>query len=77
MPINTAADRRAVAGVPFLPLTPGVTPDVTPGGFWRASVAWNYAVAGIVPPGGAGEGEDTIRLGVFTPPAAITRLGGM
>lgn len=43
MAIDTAAKRRSAAGVPFLPLGPGVTPDATPGIAWRQQVAWSYS----------------------------------
>lgn len=43
MAIDTAAKRRAAAGVPFLPLGPGVTPDATKAQAWRQQVAWSYS----------------------------------
>jgi hypothetical protein len=51
--VDTPTKRRAVSGVPFLPLGPGVTPTADGGINWRAAVAWGYAVTFIevaVPP---------------------------
>lgn len=48
--IDTAEKRRAAAGVPYLPLTPGVTPDATPGIEWRQQAAWSYSGAAGPPP---------------------------
>jgi hypothetical protein len=50
MAIDTAEKRRSVSGAPFLPLTPGVTPDASPGAAWRASVAWGYSGIGVAAP---------------------------
>lgn len=43
--IDTAAKRRMAAGVPFLPLTPGVTPNVSKTAAWRRQAAWSYSGA--------------------------------
>lgn len=43
MSIDTAAKRRSAAGIPFLPLGPGVTPDATPGQEWRQQAGWGYS----------------------------------
>ena len=43
MPIDTAAKRRSAAGVPFLPLGPGVTPDAAKPVAWRQQSAWGYS----------------------------------
>lgn len=40
MAINTAARRRSVSGIPFLP--PGVTPSSSKGVDWRLSVGYTY-----------------------------------
>lgn len=42
MAIDTAAKRRSAAGIPALPLGPGVTPDASPGQAWRQSAGWGY-----------------------------------
>ena len=47
MAIDTAAKRRCVAGIAFLPLTPGVTPDAAQPVEWRIQAAWGYS--GITP----------------------------
>lgn len=47
MAIDTAARRRNVSGVPFLPLGLGVTPNATKNEAWRRRIAWNYAVNDI------------------------------
>lgn len=55
MAITSAADRKGVATV-GLPLSaPGVTPDATPGKFWRVTVGWSRdpgapSGSGQVPP---------------------------
>lgn len=54
MAIDTAAKRRSVGGVAFLPLGPGVTPDATPDVFWRQSAAWGY---GGIPAGTAADAD--------------------
>lgn len=41
--IDSAEKRRSAAGVPFLPLGPGVTPDASQGITWRAEAAWGYS----------------------------------
>ena len=46
MAIDTAAKRKSAAGVPFLPLGPGVTPDASKPVAWRQQAAWGYS--GIV-----------------------------
>lgn len=43
MAIDTAAKRRSAAGVPFLPLGPGVTPDASKPVAWRQQSAWGYS----------------------------------
>lgn len=43
MAIDTAAKRRSAAGVAFLPLGPGVTPDATKPVAWRQQSAWGYS----------------------------------
>lgn len=48
MAIDTAAKRRAASGIPFLPLGPGVTPNVDRDAFWRATVAWSYSGLTII-----------------------------
>lgn len=42
MALDSAEQRRAAGGVPFLPLGVGVTPG-TVTALWRAAVAWGYA----------------------------------
>lgn len=43
MAIDTATKRRSAAGVAFLPLGPGVTPDAAKGEPWRRSAGWGYS----------------------------------
>jgi hypothetical protein len=50
--IDTAAKRRSAAGVPFLPLGPGVTPDAAKSVAWRKQSAWGHAGGGVVQPRG-------------------------
>lgn len=53
MALSTAAKRRNAAGVAFLPLGPGVTPDATPDAAWRRRSGWSYALeeaGGSLPP---------------------------
>ena len=49
MAIDTAEKRRSAAGVGFLPLTPGVTPNAAKDVEWRQQSAWSYS--GIAPAG--------------------------
>ena len=42
MAVDTAEKRKAVAGIPYWPLSPGVTPNASPGAEWRYEVAWSY-----------------------------------
>lgn len=44
----TASDRRAAGGVPFLPLSPGVTPNSAKGFVWRRQAGWGYPGVAIV-----------------------------
>lgn len=48
--IDTAEKRRSVAGIPFLPLGPNVTPNVAKDAEWRQQVGWGYS--GITADGG-------------------------
>ena len=41
MAIATAADRKNVATVGPPLSAPGITPDATPGKFWRATAGWS------------------------------------
>jgi hypothetical protein len=66
VPIDTAAKRRSAAGVPFLPLGPGVTPDAAKPVAWRQQVGWGYS--GI--PAGAGPPPVTPSVRTF---AAVGR----
>jgi hypothetical protein len=50
--IDSAARRRAAAGVPFLPIGPGVTPDAAKPAAWRKQSAWSFAGGAIVQPMG-------------------------
>ena len=43
MAVDTAEDRRAAAGVPFLPLGPGVTSNSSKDAEWRVQAAWGYS----------------------------------
>lgn len=43
MAIDSAEKRRSAAGVPFLPLGPGVTPNASKDAEWRQQVAWSYS----------------------------------
>jgi hypothetical protein len=43
VPIDTAANRRSAAGVPFLPVGPGVTPDAGKPAAWRQQAGWGYS----------------------------------
>lgn len=52
MPIDSAEKRRAAAGVPFLPLGPGVTPNASADGEWRREAGWSYPFAEVAAPVG-------------------------
>jgi hypothetical protein len=41
--IDTAEKRKSAAGVPFLPLGPGVTPNSAKDQEWRQESAWSYS----------------------------------
>ena len=43
MAIDTAEKRRSVSGIPFLPLGPGVTPELAKDAEWRQQVGWSYS----------------------------------
>lgn len=43
MPIDTAEKRRSAAGVPSLPVGPGVTPDASQDEAWRQQAGWGYS----------------------------------
>lgn len=43
MAIDTAVKRRSTAGVPFIPLGPGVTPNSDKDLAWRQQAAWGYS----------------------------------
>lgn len=43
MAIDTASKRRSAAGVAFLPLGPGVTPNSAKPVSWRQQAAWSYS----------------------------------
>lgn len=62
MAIDTAAKRRAAGGVAFLPVGPGVTPNVAKPVTWRQQAAWSYS--GIAPftPATGSNGENLIAL---------------
>lgn len=66
MSIDTAADRKSAAGVPFLPLGPNVTPDALAQKAWRQQAAWGYsgipATLGIVTVSGISLGDGTSGL---------------
>lgn len=47
MAIDSAEKRRSAAGVAFLPLGPGVTPNASKDVEWRQQSAWSYS--GIAP----------------------------
>ena len=66
MALNTAANRRSAAGLPFLPLGPGVTPDVGKDKFWRQSAGWGYGGIAAAAPGVGGVAfmlDDTVLHG--------------
>ena len=48
--MTTAEKRRSAAGVAFLPLGPGVTPNASKDQEWRQQAAWSYSgiLAGAV-----------------------------
>jgi hypothetical protein len=48
MAVDSSEKRLSAAGVPFLPLGLGVTPDATPGIEWRFQVAWLYSGVAVV-----------------------------
>ena len=52
MAIDSAAKRRAAAGVPCHPLGPGVTPDAAKSASWRKQSAWGYAGGMVTAPMG-------------------------
>lgn len=62
MAIDTATKRRMAGGVPFLPLGPGVAPDVTKPLAWRVAAAWDYVQIGAPPVTGV-LGDEHILLG--------------
>lgn len=67
MAIDTAEKRRSVAGIPFWPLSPGVTPNASTDQEWRYEAAWNYSgfPEVVEPPVGAlvpKFGENTVKL---------------
>jgi len=43
MAVDSAAKRRSLSGVPFLPLVPGVTPDAAQPVAWRQQAGWGYS----------------------------------
>lgn len=43
MAIDTAEKRRSAAGVPFVVLGPGVTPNAAKDQEWRQQSAWSYS----------------------------------
>lgn len=43
MAIDNAEKRRSAAGVPFLPLGPGVTPNSSKDAEWRQQAGWGYS----------------------------------
>lgn len=43
MAIDTAEKRRSAAGVPHLPLGPGVTADASKPAIWRQEACWGYS----------------------------------
>lgn len=64
MAIDTAPKRRSAAGVPFLPLGPGVTPDAATPLAWRQQAGWGYS--------GVAAGEEPV---VTHPPASAIIVG--
>lgn len=54
MAIDNAEKRRAVAGVPFLPLGPGLTANATKDVEWRTQAAWSYSGLAAFTAGGLG-----------------------
>jgi hypothetical protein len=48
--IDTAEKRRAAAGIPFLPLGVGVTPNALADQEWRQQAGWSYSgiLAGVL-----------------------------
>jgi hypothetical protein len=63
MAIDTATKRRAVASVAVPGAEIAVTPDATPGAFWRYSVGNSYLPQVPIPPGGGGEESGVTFLG--------------
>ena len=43
MAIDTAEKRKSAAGIPFLPLGVGVTPNASKDQEWRQQAAWGYS----------------------------------
>lgn len=43
MSIDTAEKRKSISGVPFLPLSPGVTPNASMDAEWRQQAGWSYS----------------------------------
>jgi hypothetical protein len=41
--IDSAEKRRSISGIAFLPLIPGVTPNVAKDIEWRQQAAWSYS----------------------------------
>lgn len=67
MPIDTAADRRSAAGVPFLPVGPGVTPDAAEPLAWRQQSAWGYSGIPVGAPVEVIPGREVCLAGSDTP----------
>ena len=82
MSIDTAAKRRAAGGVVFLPLGPGVTPDVAKGADWRARAAWSYGSFGgggstvLFYNGVSTANGTTYHQGISRPAIALADAGG-
>lgn len=67
MAIDSAEKRRSAAGIPFWPLSPGVTPNADTDAEWRFEVAWSYGglEASVEPATGAlvpKFGENTVKI---------------
>jgi hypothetical protein len=69
MAIDTAEKRRSAGGVIFLPLGPGVTPNVAKDVEWRQQSAWGYSGIAISPP-------PSPPLPTVTPAATVMGLAG-
>jgi len=78
MPIDSAAKRAAVGGVPAHPLGVNVTPGTLGTFLGRAAAAWTYGGNDLTPPVGGGVVRELTTLGTVLSLAVVPDpvLGG-